>query len=357
MEKAPEPAPPPAPASSPGISGPTNGVKRKLESGVGAGGALKVARTDRGLGAGVEAGVEAGAERVAAGAKPGGGGASVVSAVDARTGAAADAKLFAASGGKSGVKGEDVLAGLGKAAGEGAAGVRAAKAEPEMAAVEPVGREGKGRGERSVAVAGVGAGENEGGLRTSGAGKAGEGVGAAGADAGKGTVRFEEGTGMIEAGNGGQDGGGNAKEKAGDGGEWARLPEDDDADDDDEMEGEADLDLAGMRQHEAEQVAKFNAAQLQRYECYRRSDLKTAKVKKVLTALSPALVKASDQLVVAVKGLAKVFVGDVVETALEVRHEYGDTGPLQPKHLHEAYRRMELKGGIPSTSAGHNSLS
>lgn len=115
-------------------------------------------------------------------------------------------------------------------------------------------------------------------------------------------------------------------------------------------DNEDDLDLSGMRQHEYEQVAKFDPAQLQRYEQYRRSDLKTAKIKKVLTAINPVLAKSSDHFLVAVKGLAKVFVGDVVEAALEVREHCGDSGPLQPKHLREAYRRLQRTGAIPTTN-------
>lgn len=117
----------------------------------------------------------------------------------------------------------------------------------------------------------------------------------------------------------------------------------------DEEEGEEEvLDLLAIRKFEYEQVAKFAPAQLKRYEQYRRSDLKKEKVKKVLAALNPALAKASDHYLIAVKGLAKVFVGDVVEAALEVRQTCGEKGPLTPKHLREAYRRLRRDGAMPS---------
>lgn len=112
------------------------------------------------------------------------------------------------------------------------------------------------------------------------------------------------------------------------------------------------LDLAAIRDFEYQQVAKLTPVQLRRYEQYRRSDLTNQKVKKVLVQLNPILQKASEQYVIAVKGLAKLFVGDVVETSIQVRKQYGDTGPLQPKHLREAYRRLRRDGVIPNTSKG-----
>jgi len=92
------------------------------------------------------------------------------------------------------------------------------------------------------------------------------------------------------------------------------------------------------------QVATFTADEMRRYEAYRRSDLKKERVKKVLTGISPVFDKMapSDAYIIAVKGLAKLFVGDVVETAATVAAEWGDrkegdTGlnapPLQTKHL------------------------
>lgn len=120
------------------------------------------------------------------------------------------------------------------------------------------------------------------------------------------------------------------------------------AQDDDIEDEEAPFNLAAMSAFEYEQVAKLNPVQLRRYEQFRRSDLKNGKVKKVLVSLNPILTKASEGYIIAVKGLAKVFVGDVVETAIGVKKQLGDKGPLQPKHLREAYRRLRKNGQVPT---------
>lgn len=101
------------------------------------------------------------------------------------------------------------------------------------------------------------------------------------------------------------------------------------------------------------QVATFTADEMRRYEAYRRSDLKKERVKKVLSGISPVFDKMapSDAYVIAVKGLAKLFVGDVVETAATVAAEWGDrpagdqglaAPALQPKHLRV---RLVVGGG------------
>ncbi|CAN8065951.1 unnamed protein product [Agarophyton chilense] len=113
---------------------------------------------------------------------------------------------------------------------------------------------------------------------------------------------------------------------------------------------DAPLDLMKMREFEFSQVSNLTPAQLRRYEQYRRSDLKSSKVRKVLTALNPMMQKVSEPYVIAIKGLAKLFVGDVVETALEVRKERGETGALTPRQIREAYRRLRRAGVVPSTA-------
>ena len=48
-------------------------------------------------------------------------------------------------------------------------------------------------------------------------------------------------------------------------------------------------------------------------------------------------------------GIAKVYVGEIVEKALDVKASWGDTGPLQPRHMREAYRLHKNESKIASS--------
>ena len=86
--------------------------------------------------------------------------------------------------------------------------------------------------------------------------------------------------------------------------------------------------------------------QLNRYESYRRSSLPKAKMKKLL---SQVLGTVNDRTVIAVCGVSKVFVGELVEAARLLAAQEGHAGPLLPRHIHRAYQNLKFldPAGVP----------
>mmetsp|Transcript_20290 Transcript_20290/g.24250 ORF Transcript_20290/g.24250 Transcript_20290/m.24250 type:complete len:219 (-) Transcript_20290:415-1071(-) len=96
-------------------------------------------------------------------------------------------------------------------------------------------------------------------------------------------------------------------------------------------------------------LEQLSPEQMDRYECYRRSLLARPSVKRLMQSMigsSPSN-PISPQMVIVMCGLAKLYVGDLVEGGRTIMAERNETGPLRPIHLREAYRRLSQSGSVP----------
>lgn len=128
-------------------------------------------------------------------------------------------------------------------------------------------------------------------------------------------------------------------------------------DDDDEDEDNVDVELGKypatgdpvkMAKMQAI-LSRFSEEQMSRYESFRRAGFQKSNMKRLLASIS-GTPKISVPMTIVVSGIAKMFVGELVETARMVMSERKESGPIRPCHIREAYRRLKLEGKVPKRS-------
>ncbi|KAK6915331.1 TAFII28-like protein domain [Dillenia turbinata] len=96
-------------------------------------------------------------------------------------------------------------------------------------------------------------------------------------------------------------------------------------------------------------LSQFTEEQMSRYESFRRSGFQKSNMKRLLVSITGSQ-KISVPITIVMSGIAKMFVGELVETARVVMTERNDAGPIRPCHIREAYRRLKLEGKVPKRS-------
>ncbi|KAK1325149.1 hypothetical protein QJS10_CPA01g01927 [Acorus calamus] len=93
-------------------------------------------------------------------------------------------------------------------------------------------------------------------------------------------------------------------------------------------------------------LSQFTEEQMSRYESFRRSGFQKSNMKRLLVSITGSQ-KISMPMMIVVSGIAKMFVGELIETGRIVMTERRESGPLRPCHIREAFRRLKMEGKVP----------
>ena len=99
-----------------------------------------------------------------------------------------------------------------------------------------------------------------------------------------------------------------------------------------------------LRQEEEQANVPLTKRQEERYELYMTASLRSRIKKLIAPATGGSSVNAEAEIVI--YSVTKLYVGELTEMSRIVMREWGDTGPIQPKHLREAYRRMRAQSTL-----------
>lgn len=113
-------------------------------------------------------------------------------------------------------------------------------------------------------------------------------------------------------------------------------------DDDEAFERQRDED----RQRMLELLKTFTPSQMERYECYRRSNLSKPMLRRLFKAATGVTLNANGLIILA--GISKMFVGEMVETARDIMKAKGlnEYEEIRPEHLRAAAAVIDAKDGL-----------
>lgn len=96
-----------------------------------------------------------------------------------------------------------------------------------------------------------------------------------------------------------------------------------------------------MKEHKKmvdENVASLTEEELKRYGLFRTTGFNKGGIRRFVGQVLGQ--SANPNFTIVLSGIAKVFVGEVIEEARTVQAEWKDKGELLPSHIDEAYRRL-----------------
>ena len=94
-------------------------------------------------------------------------------------------------------------------------------------------------------------------------------------------------------------------------------------------------------------VSAFTNAQQDQYEIFRRATFPKSGIRRIMQSVCSSSIPPN--AVIAMAGITKVYVGEIVEAACLARDTAGEEGPLLPKHIREAVRRLRSQGKVPNS--------
>lgn len=89
---------------------------------------------------------------------------------------------------------------------------------------------------------------------------------------------------------------------------------------------------------------EFDEEQEEQYVQFRRSSFQKASVKRIIQGSIGNNVTASENVLIAMKGIAKVYAGEIIEKAVQIKNKHegeNTTNSIEPFHIREAIRCME----------------